>query len=244
MTVLIDGRIMNKVIILLSLLVFLTACSNGQKAPAANDAADNAVAVEVKKLPELNAEDIRVVVQDGGAVVDFHCEASEETNRITAVRVDTDVPQLLFRTDAEFNRVAEKPCDLIIQDDINDDGFMDVLTPMSLGLQNAYYYAWLWSEEAHTFIIIQNFDKLSNPTIDKEKKQIRAISHTSAAEHEASLWQMIGTALVPLRRIEVSPCEADEPCFLKKSIVYVNERPQETVTKIPRSEFNEQVFEL
>ena len=224
--------------------MILSACSNGKQAPVTNDSADSAVAVEARTLPELKAEDIRVVVHEGGPIVDFHCEASEETNRITAVRVDTEVPQLLFRTDAEFNRIAEKPCDLIIQEDINQDGFMDVMTPKSLGQQNAYYYAWLWSEEAQMFIIVLNFDKLSNPNIDKENQQVRAFSHTSAASHEASLWQVVGTGLVPLRRIDVRPCGADEPCFIKKSTVYINARPQETVTKIPRSEFNEQVFDL
>ena len=234
---------MNKIIILASLLIVLNACS-GEKKPSVDNGIPDSAAIEAKKLPELKAEDLRVVVKEGGPVVDFHCEAGEESGSIVAVEVDTEPPRLLFRTDAEFNRIAEKPCDLIVQDDINGDGFMDVMTPVSLGLQNGYYDAWIWSEEAQTYVILLGFEKLSNPSIDKENKQIRSFSHTSALEYEASVWEMRGKGLIPIRRVEIRPCEGEEPCVLKKSTVYVNENPRDTVTKIPRSEFKEQELDI
>ena len=100
-----------KSILILFLLAGLTACSHKTeptttKTEAPEAAATEKIADNARQLPELNPEDIRVNVKDGDAVVDFHCDANEESGTITATRVDTVPPKALFKVEAEFGRLA------------------------------------------------------------------------------------------------------------------------------------------
>ena len=232
--------------IILALMQALTACSSKTTPTPASETNDTkAASVNASgqriALPELSPDDLRVTIKDGGPVVDFHCEARDDLGNMIATRVDVVPPKQLFKVEAEFARLAEKPCDLIEAADLNNDGWTDVMTPWSFGMHNGYYYGWVWDDKAGTFAKVPDFEFLSDPDPLPGEKGIRSYAHVSAAEHVYSLWELKGTTLSRVREVGIRPCEIEDgeerpKCFEQVDVVYENGKPRETVKKITAAE--------
>lgn len=233
---------MMRIILLISLLTLICACSNREKPSVPEAAADGEAAVEPKTQPtEQMDEDVRLEIKKNGPVVVFHCEAREDFGTITATRVDTGTPKELFKVDAEFTRLAEKPCDLMYIGDMNGDELPDVMTPWSFGVRDGYYMGWVWDDAAGTFVKVPEFESLGNPSTTG-RNQIRTDVRIGWGEYEFSLWELNGTVLTRQKTVGIYPCEiepdsGEEPsCFERYDIEYVNGTPHKTVKKIQPSE--------
>jgi len=60
-------------------------------------------------------------------------------------------------------------------EDVNFDGYLDVLTKNSGGDVNAYYFVYIWNQEANQFLYSEEASSIANIELNNEKEQIFSI---------------------------------------------------------------------
>ena len=91
-------------------------------------------------------------------------------------------------------------------EDINFDGYMDLVYLTTLGATNAYHSFWVWDEEQGQFC---EKGGLFNPIFDAGTRIISSYVHYTAASGVQSYWRWENGELVALRRIELHDPELE-----------------------------------
>lgn len=88
-------------------------------------------------------------------------------------------------------------------EDVNFDGYGDLIYLYDLGDINAYYYAFLYHSESSTFEACEEYVELANPELSAEEKMILATDRTGAYTYIITTYSWEGYTLVQEESMEV-----------------------------------------
>ncbi len=84
---------------------------------------------------------------------------------------------------------------MLIVDDYNFDGYMDIAFPANYNEYNKIYQLWLYNSKTAKFEENADFVNYSNPEIDAKNKQIKAVQYADAVTTSSAVYEWRDGAL-------------------------------------------------
>ncbi len=114
-----------------------------------------------------------------------------------------EVYQELVVPDWQVSEALGRNYTYLTAEDVNFDGYEDLVYLYDLGNVNAYYYAFLYHSESSTFEACPEYVGLANPELSQEEKMIVATDRTGAYTYIITTYSWDGYTLVKEESMEV-----------------------------------------
>ncbi len=127
----------------------------------------------------------------------------EDKGGTICVYEDGALHQELVVPDWQVSEALGKNYTYLTMEDVNFDGYEDLVYLYELGDINAYYYAFLYHSESSTFEACEEYAELANPELTPEEKMILATDRTGDYTYVITTYSWDGYNLVQVESMEV-----------------------------------------
>lgn len=127
----------------------------------------------------------------------------EDLGGVIQVYKGDEVYQELTVPDWKVSDSLGKNYTYLTIEDVNFDGYEDLVYLYELGNINAYYYAFLYHSESETFEACEEYVELANPELSLEEQMIVATDRTGAYTYVVTSYSWDGYTLVQEESMDV-----------------------------------------